>query len=61
MILCSQKSAKVTIVPRRNAIMGNKPTYKVDKKYVVGIIDKKQEKIIFNQEYINNVKKQINM
>ena len=59
--LTDEEIEKVTIVPRRNAIMGNKPTYKVDKKYVVGIIDKKQEKIIFNQEYINNAKKQINM
>ena len=59
--LTDEEIEKVTIVPRRNAIMGNKPTYKVDKKYIVGIIDKKQEKIIFNQEYINNVKKQINM
>ncbi len=51
----------ISIVPRRNAMIGCKPTYKVDKKYIVGFIDKKHEKIILNSEYINNSKKQINI
>ena len=59
--LSEEEQEKVTIIPRRNAIVGNKPTYRVDKKHIVGIIDKKHEKVITNPEYVNNEKKQINM
>lgn len=59
--LTEEEQDKVAIIPRRNAIIGNKPPYRVDKKYIVGIIDKKHEKVILNPEYINNSKKQINM
>ena len=59
--LTEEEQEKVTIMPRRNAVVGNKPPYRVDKKYVVGIIDKKHEKVILNSEYVNNSKKQINM
>lgn len=59
--LTEEEQEKVLIVPRRKAIIGNKPTHKVDKKHIVGIIDKKHEKVILNPEYINNSKKQINM
>ena len=59
--LTEEEQEKVTIIPRRNAVVGNKPPYRVDKKYVVGIIDKKHEKVILNSEYVNTSKKQINM
>ena len=59
--LSEEEQEQVTIIPRRNAIIGNKPEYKVDKKHVVGIVDKKHERVILNPEYINNEKKQINM
>lgn len=59
--LTLEQQDEVKIIPRRNAIIGNKPPYKVDTKHVVAIIDKKHEKVILNPEYINNSKKQINM
>lgn len=59
--LTEEEQDKVTIIPRRSAIIGNKPPYKVDTKHVVAIIDKKHEKVILNPEYTNNSKKQINM
>jgi hypothetical protein len=59
--LTEEEQEKVLVAPRRKAIIGNKPTHKVDKKHIVGIIDKKHEKVILNPEYINNSKKQINM
>ena len=59
--LTEEEQEKVQIIPRRNACIGNKPTHKVDKKHIVGLIDKKHEKVIFNKEYLNNSKKQINM
>lgn len=59
--LSPEEQEKATIMPRRNALIGNKPEYKVDKKYIVGIVDKKNEKVIQNPEYTNISKKQINM
>lgn len=59
--LTEEEQEKVQIIPRRNAIIGNKPPYKVDRKHVVGIIDKNHEQVIINEEYLNNRKKQINI
>lgn len=59
--LSEEEKEQVLIIPRRNACIGNKPTHKVDKKHIVGLIDKKHEKVIFNKEYLNNSKKQINI
>lgn len=59
--LSPEEQENVTIVPRRNALIGNKPEYKVDTKHIVGIVDKKNEKVIQNPEYANKSKKQINM
>ena len=59
--LTEEQQEEVKIIPRRNAIIGNKPPYRVDSKHIVAIVDKKHEKVILNPEYINNSKKQINM
>lgn len=59
--LTEEEQSLINIMPRRNAIVANKPTHKVDKKHIVGFIDKKHEKVIVNPEYVNNEKKQINM
>ena len=59
--LTEEEQAKVQIIPRRTAIIGNKPPYKIDKKHVVAIINKKDEEVILNPEYTNNLKNQINM
>lgn len=59
--LTEEEQEQVQIVPRRNAVIGNKPPYKVDKKHIVGIIDKKHETVTLNPQYINNSKKQINV
>ena len=57
--ISEEELKNVSIVPRRNAIIGNKPSYKVDKKYIVGFIDKEHEKVIFNPEYHNSNEKHL--
>ena len=57
--MSEEELQNVSIVPRRNAIIGNKPNYKVDKKYIVGFIDKEHEKVIFNPEYHNSNEKHL--
>lgn len=39
------------IVPRRIGIVGQKPSHIIDKEYVIGYIDKKNEEIHLNPEY----------
>ena len=56
-----EEKQKAQIIPRRIGMAASKPSHKIDAKYIVGIVDKKSEQIIFNEEYINSRKKQTNI
>ena len=57
--LTEEEKENISILPRRDAMIGNKPGYQVDKKHIVAIIDKEHERVIMNPEYQNRDKKQI--
>ena len=59
--LTEEEKQKAQIIPRRIGMAASKPSHKIDAKYIVGIVDKKSEQIIFNEEYINSRKKQTNI
>lgn len=59
--LTEEEQQIAQIVPRRMGIAATMPSYKIDSKHIVGVVDKENEQIIFNEEYTNSRKKQTNI